>query len=644
MCGIGGIFSKTAFPSFSQPRESIIRALHHRGPDGNGSFANDHCLLVHTRLSIIDTSASGAQPFYNEDRTVVTVVNGELYNYQLLKSKLEQNGHTFTGYSDCEIVPHLYEEYGEDMFALLEGMYAIAVYDIRENKLLLARDRFGIKPLYYTVEHNTLYFGSELKAILCHPQIEAKPDWQAIHDFLSLCYIPEPATGFEKIWAMPPSHYLIFDGTHARLKVYADDIHADDIHADVESTDGTLESYSQRVEQLLSQSVSDYMVADVPLGAFLSGGIDSSIVVKSMQEQAGNAAVQTFTAKFNDTAFDESAQAKEISEILGTQHHELLIDERECTPELMEELLSHFDQPYADSSAIPTYLISRKIREHVKVALSGDGGDEVFAGYSLFWYMDYLKRISNIPRFIRTSADMLLHIAQRVVPEKARQFRKLIELSNLTPAERLFRLSAYQSESDKHNIYNTSFRHTARALQPTSRLFSFNHQEGEKKYRSISQVLFRNSLLGDMFKKVDMMSMKAAIEVRVPLMQEALVRTGLNLPDAVKIQDRKGKQVLRHILKKKLPARIVDSPKSGFAIPLDRMLTPEMCSWMRETLCSKQSRIQHILNAEEVETWVEQFLTNERNKTAWSREGLYQRIFMLLSLELWMRQYNISLS
>jgi asparagine synthase (glutamine-hydrolysing) len=280
----------------------------------------------------------------------------------------------------------------------------------------------------------------------------------------------------------------------------------------------------------------------------------------------------------------------------------------------------------------------------VKVALSGDGGDEVFAGYSLFWYMDYLERISNIPRFIRTSVDMLLHIAQRVAPEKARQFRKLIQLSNLTPAERLFRLSAYQSESDKHNLYNSTFRQMARQLQPTSRLFSFNHQADEKKYRSISQVLFRNSLLGDMFKKVDMMSMKAAIEVRVPLMQESLVKAGLNLPDAVKIQDRKGKQVLRHILKKKLPARIVDSPKSGFAIPLDRMLTPEMCTWMRETLCSQNSRIHQLLDAEQVNNWVEQFLTNERNKTTWSREGLYQRIFMLLSLEIWMRKYNITLS
>lgn len=639
MCGIGGIYSKTTFPSFSQPKESITSALHHRGPDGNGSFANDHCLLVHTRLSIIDTSASGAQPFYNEDRTVVTVVNGELYNYQSLKSKLQQNGHTFTGHSDCEIVPHLYEEYGEGMFALLEGMFAIAVYDMRENKLLLARDRFGIKPLYYTIEQNTLYFGSELKAILCHPQIEAKPDWQAIHDFLSLCYIPEPATGFEQIQAMPPSHYLIFDGTYARLQAYADDI-----HADIESADNTLESCSQRVEQLLSHSVSDYMVADVPLGAFLSGGIDSSIVVKTMQEHAGNASVQTFTAKFNDTAFDESPQAMEISGILGTHHHELLIDERECTPELMEELLSHFDQPYADSSAIPTYLISRKIRQHVKVALSGDGGDEVFAGYSLFWYMDYLKRISNIPRFLRTSADWLLKIAQRIMPEKARQFRKLIELSQLTPDEQLFRLSAYQSESDKHHLYNTTFRSKIQHLQSTSRLFSFNHQESEKKYRNISRVLFRNSLLGDMFKKVDMMSMKAAIEVRVPLMQESLVKTGLNLPDEVKIQDRKGKQVLRHILKKKLPARIVDSPKSGFAIPLDRMLTPEMCNWMRETLCSQNSRIYQLLDAKEVNSWVEQFLTNERNKTSWSREGLYQRIFMLLSLEIWMRKYNISIS
>jgi asparagine synthase (glutamine-hydrolysing) len=639
MCGIGGIFSKDAVLSFYAQEKLISDALHHRGPDGKSSFSNQNVLLVHTLLSIMDTSGLGLQPFYNEGRTVISICNGEIYNHQSLKSTLIQNGHLFNGKSDCEIIPHLYEEYGVGMFKLLEGMFAVAVYDIHENKLLMARDRFGIKPLYYMVEQNTIYFGSELKAILCHPHIQTKPDWQAIHDFLSLCYIPEPATGFQNIHALPPSHYLMFDGTQTHLQAYTDDIHG--VH---DTANGSLEKSSLVIEKLLSQSVTDYMVADVPMGAFLSGGIDSAVVVKTMQEHAAYGAVLTFTAKFNDKAFDESALAKEISDILGTQHNVLLIDESECTPALMEELLSHFDQPYADSSAIPMYLISRKIREHVKVGLSGEGGDEVFAGYSLFLYMDYLERISNIPRFIRTLADKLLHIAQRVLPEKVRQYRKLIELSKLTPVDRLFRLSAYQSESEKYNLYNSTFWNVAQGLQPTSRLFWFNHQEDGKKLCRISQVLFRNSLLGDMFKKVDMMSMKAALEVRVPLMQEALVKAGLNLPDVVKIHDGKGKRVLRHILKKKLPARIVDAPKSGFAIPLDRMLTHDMCNWIREKLCSDRSRINQLLNAEEVNRWVEEFLTNKRNKTKWSREGLYQRIFMLLSLEIWMRKYNITIS
>jgi asparagine synthase (glutamine-hydrolysing) len=640
MCGIGGIFSNSSIEGSLQKTEAITKALHHRGPDGNGSFAHNNCLLVHTRLSIIDTSASGAQPFYNEDKTIVAVINGELYNFAPLKEQLIKKGHIFIGNSDCEIVPHLYEEYGEGLFEKLEGMFAIALFDTKQNKLLLARDRFGIKPLYYTHQQNTLYFGSELKAILCHPEIKALPDWQAIHDFMSLCYVPEPATGFEHINALAPAHYLIKTAHTFNTVRYAD------VFASSGDSSGhTFETCSNGVEKLLQQSVGSYMVADVPLGAFLSGGIDSSVVVKTMKAFAGNQEVKTFTAKFNDSAFDESKQAAEISAILNTQHHELLIDETECTPALMEEVLSHFDQPFADSSALPTYLISKKIRSHVKVALSGDGGDEIFAGYSLFWYMDYIEKIDRFPVLLRKCVRSLLQFIQPLFPEQTRQFIKLINLSLSTTQERLFRLSAYLSEQDKQDLYTPAFAaKVKKEAQPTSRLFAVKPASADKKYRSISEVLFRNSLLSDMFKKVDMMSMKAAIEVRVPLMQEQLVNTGINLPDQYKIKDRRGKQTLRYILKKELPASIVDSPKSGFAIPLDSIVTPEMSAYIREKLCSEHSRINALITPEKTALWVEQFLSKERNKTQMSREGLYQRIFMLLAIETWMRKYNLSLS
>jgi asparagine synthase (glutamine-hydrolysing) len=638
MCGIGGIYSVEKLTSVANKTEAIKRTLQHRGPDGNGSFANENVLLVHTRLSIIDVSLAGAQPFYNEDQSIVAVANGEIYNYKSLKSDLEKKGHHFLGLSDCEIIPHLYEEYGDNLFSMLEGMFALAIYDTANNKLILGRDRFGIKPLYYTFQHNSLYFGSELKAILCHSEIDVTPDWQAIHDFLSLCYIPEPATGFENINILLPGHYLVQQDVSSICQRYDNDF----FQPSLEEVDNYPQS--DKIELLLSKAIKEYKVADVPLGAFLSGGIDSSIVVKTLQEQSGETDLQTFTAKFKIKSFDESKQASVIAQILGTKHHTLLIDELECTPALMEELLTHFDQPFADSSAIPTYLMSRKIREHVKVALSGDGGDEVFGGYSQFWYMDYIDHISKLPSIIKYFARKIFNILKPVFPEKSRQLLKIFELSEVSINERLFRLNSYQSEKEKLELYNHNFLNKFRQLQPTSRIFSLQQNKHGKQYFSISHVLFRNSLPGDMFKKVDMMSMKAGIEVRVPFMQEALVKNGINLKDKEKIKGRKGKQVLRDILKKKLPAKIVDAPKSGFAIPLDRMLTNEMCDWIREILCTENTRIYTVLKEMEVKVWVEEFLTNKRNKNAWSREGLYQRIFMLLSLELWMRNHNIKIS
>jgi asparagine synthase (glutamine-hydrolysing) len=638
MCGIGGIVNFSNRQISGEEVAAITHSLKHRGPDSDRSFIKDTVALVHTRLSIIDLSEQASQPFTDDTGTIVSITNGELYNFAPLRNQLIAQGKSFRSHSDCEIIPFLYAQKGIDFIHDIRGMFAIAIWDDRLQKLFLVRDRFGIKPLYYHYENNQLLFGSELKSILVHNSVTRTVDWQAIHDFLSLCYIPEPATGFKNIYALEPGHYLEVSKEGIKNVCYWD----------VSAIDNKPVEYAtakQETDTLLTASVRSQLVSDAPLGAFLSGGIDSSTIVGRISGSTTGKPVDTFTVKFPDQAFDESGTAQQIASVFHTNHHTFELEEGKGDAELVHKILYHFDQPFGDSSAIPTFLISQKIRRHVKVALSGDGGDEVFAGYLLFGYYKTIRKVRMIPSPIRKGMRFLAGIFSRVFPDRVRQVRKLLSLADLNNHELICALQSYLNEKNKDNLYSPwmKARIAGEQIKPTAEQFKKMWSNTGDDALKISKVLFKSSLPSDMFKKVDMMSMLAAIEVRVPLLDEKLVEYALALPEAFKWKNNKGKILLRDLLSATLPEEITSRKKTGFAIPLDRLLNDEFERMIREHLLSEKSLVMKICNPEVLTQWVNAFVGTNNLKEHISREGLYQRIFMLLSLEIWYRKYQPNL-
>lgn len=635
MCGIAGVLNFSPKPYKIDDSLNISAELIHRGPDGYNEYHDAHVLLCHRRLSIIDLSSNGIQPFYNAERNIVTVTNGEIYNFQPIRDRLKSKGVHFKSTSDCEVLAYLYEEKGIEFVKEIEGMFAIAIWDLDKEKLFLIRDRFGIKPLYYHVNNDRLYFGSELKSILVNKDVERNIDWQAIHDFFSLCYIPEPLTGFKEIYALEPGNYLEIS-TGAVRKVCYWDVN------DIQISKLSYKEAKEKVNHFLTESVRKQLVADAPLGAFLSGGIDSSTIVQKMRQILGQNDFDTFTVKFPDVDFDESAYAERISKIFNTRQHTFEIDAGKGDPLLIIKLLNHFDQPFGDSSAIPTFLISEKIKNNIKVALSGDGGDEIFAGYLLFNYYKVIRKLSHIPGSVKNILYKLSGIGKSVFPHKTRQVRKLLRLSSLKDHELICALQSYLTEENKHSLYSSQMEElvAANKVKSTSEVFRSVWPDKGDDALKISKILFKTSLPSDMFKKVDMMSMLAGIEVRVPFLDESLVNFALSLPEEFKIKDQKSKYILRDLLSSSLPDDIINKKKTGFAIPLDSLINPQFTEMINDHLVDKSEFISKICDPVIIKDWIDAFLGNKDLKNEISREGLYQRIFMLLSLEIWYRKYK----
>lgn len=631
MCGIGGIVSLTPGQFGTKELTLIKKALIHRGPDGNASFISEHACLVHTRLSIIDLSNAGIQPFYAGDKQeIVSIVNGEIYNYKGLRKELLQDGVHLSSSTDSEIVPHLYLKYGISFVHKIKGMFAIALYNRLKNELFLIRDRFGIKPLYYTFPSNTgtLYFGSELKAVICHEEVSKRPDYQSIHDFLSLGYIPEPATGFDGIHALPPAHYLHYSGGNVELKRFWE------LEADDQSLkDATEKALMKRVDTVLTRVVNDQMVSDAPIGCFLSGGIDSIQVAAKMAAAIRPKPVATFNVKFPGKQNDESHIAQEVSKHIKSLHTELELHNQPFTLGDLERLILHFDQPFADTSLIPTYLISKRVRSKIKVALSGDGGDEFTAGYPKFWQYEQLVAVQWLPAQIRRGIMYLT--PERI--EIGRKLRKFIRLSLLPRTEWLFHLSSYMSEAQKSAVYTPSFKANSGNLKPTARFFTEIREKYSDSVRMISDIQIRTSLSSKMLKKVDMMSMLAGIEVRVPLLDENYTQLLYSLPASYKLRKKQGKWLNRKLLSKQFGKHIHQKRKVGFDTPLDQLEQIDFLSYVKEKLLSKSSRVTNLIDSSYIIDLVEAYSGTGRLTYTISRQALFQRLFMLLSLELWMR-------
>ena len=642
MCGIAGRFDLSPLAPAPGWSERAARLLAHRGPDGEGRFRDEYCELVHRRLALIDLSPTGDQPLANEDGSVLVIFNGEIYNHPELRIGLQRRGHRFRGTSDTEVLVHLYEDMGERMVDRLRGIFAFAIYDRRRRSLLLARDRFGVKPLFYASIGREWVFGSEIKAIAAHPRFRAAIDRQACYDYLGLGYVPEPATGFANVRALSPGATLriAVDGRSGQESTYHRSA------AQPESRQSEAQATEEAAERLL-KSVHAQQLADVPVAALLSGGIDSSLVVAAHCRTSATQ-VTTFNVRFPDARDDETAEALAVADHCRTRHNVIDLSDQALSTDAILDLAKHFDQPFADTSFIPTYGISRAIREQgIICALSGDGGDEAFGGYPSFWRLNRLVQLMRLPEWLQDAAR---GAGERLVgwtEDLGRQVSKAVSLARagreaLGPL--LAGLANYINEEQKAELVSAEARV---GLDPVYRLYetagSAEPEPGDLQTLSqrLTESLFAVSLPSDMLRKVDMMSMRASIEVRVPLLDEAVVGLGLSLPHELKTDGRSGKRVLRALADRWLPRRVAKHPKHGFQIPLDRMVGSGFHAALHDLLLGPASQTRGVFDQTLVSRWLRAF-REKAGGGELSRGGLYQRIFTTLGLELWLREFGLA--
>jgi asparagine synthase (glutamine-hydrolysing) len=626
MCGICGFINNDRPEDENgEILRGMVQSLHHRGPDDEGYYQKHGTNLGMRRLSIIDI-ANGHQPITNEDQTVWIVFNGEIYNYKELRQNLLSKGHIFRTNSDTETIVHLYEEYGDDCPAHLNGMFAYAVWDEKKRKLLLARDHIGIKPLFYSWDDNHLWFGSEIKALLVDPRVRREIDVSALDQFLSLEYIPAPRTIYTHIKKLPPGHTLSFENGTATLRQYWD--------VTPEPVEGDFRTCSRQLAQMLAEAVKMQLISDVPVGAFLSGGIDSSTVAAFMS-LAADQPVRTFSVGFSDATYNELPFAREVARMYSTNHHEEILHSNYS--ELCEKLVSQFDEPFGDFSIFPTYLVSKAAREHVKVVLSGDGGDELFGGYDTYRAQNFDRYYSRLPEAIRkkTIPSML----ERIPPAPDKKgwvniAKRITEGAALHPSLRHTRWMIFFNENTRKSIYQPDFSQTLNGWSVHSIFNQYFdqakdfHPLGQQQYVDVKTYLADNILV-----KVDRMSMAVSLETRVPLLDFRLVQFALNLPDKMKINNGVTKRILREAVKGMLPQKVINKPKQGFSIPLKHWLRGPLRPLMEDLLSTSTLQRRGFFQPAGVSQMIKEHLDNKADHS--------HRLWALMVLELWQQRDSL---
>ena len=583
MCGIAGIFNvNTRQPVSDILLKEMTDTLIHRGPDDEGFYIANGVGLGHRRLSIIDLSA-GHQPMSNEDDTVWVVFNGEIYNYPELRALLEKKGHVFKTRSDTEAIIHLYEEEGEECFRLLRGMFAIALWDERKRKLVLGRDRVGKKPLFYYYDGSRIVFASEIKAILKVPGICRDIDLEAVSDYFSLLYVPAPKSIYTKIRKLRPGHYLTVSERGLKEVEYWD----------LSFRDNEELSEQEWIERLLAsyrEAVRIRLMSDVPLGAFLSGGVDSSSVVAMMAE-AKNGRLLTSSIGFEDEAFNELPYAREVARYFDTEHHEQIV--RPDAVGIVEKLAWHYDEPFADSSAVPTYYVSKTAREHVTVALSGDGGDENFAGYRRYYFdqrENWLR--SWLPSEVRRPVFGTLASLYPKADWAPRIFRGKATFENLAraPIEAYFRsVSAVQSSLKRELLHPDVMSHLASYDSLDVLRHYYDKADTEDTLSRIQYVDIKTYLTDDILTKVDRASMANSLEVRAPILDHKFMELAARIPSSLKLRGRVGKYIFKKTLEPLLPQSTLTRPKMGFAVPLARWFRHELKEMAHEVILGRHA-------------------------------------------------------
>ena len=635
MCGItGAIWIDPAKAIDEALLNRMTDRLSHRGPDDRGTLQSEFRLrspyesmpgvaLGHRRLSIIDV-AGGRQPISNEDESVWVVFNGEIYNFPALRQRLEGSGHKFKTNTDTEVLVHLWEDEGLDCFHHLVGMFAVAIWDSRERKLVLARDRLGQKPLYYRHEPTRLLFASELKSILAVPDVPREIDRGSLDEYLTYQYVPHPNTIFSGIQKLPPAHCAVFQDGKLNVRPYW----SPDFSFQRQRTSDDVAAVRER----LDEAVRIRMRSDVPLGAFLSGGVDSSLIVALMQRHS-TAPVKTFSMGFPQAEYDETPYARGVAAHLKTEHREFKVSPDAV--EVLPKLIWHFDEPFADSSAIPTWYLAQKTSEHVKVALTGDGGDELFAGYRRYRAVRWAAAIDRLPKPMRwTLAAKFWQSLPTSGRQKSklRQLQRFSEALSLEPARRYLDWISIFNERRRVELYTDD----ALAALPDSDPAGFLTRAWARSGSRDALACAANAdlvtyLPCDLMTKVDIASMAHGLECRQPLLDHRLVELAVSLPTVTKFRWGRGKRILREAFGELLPASVRKRSKMGFGVPLDHWFRHELRDMTRDILLDGRTTNRGLFQPKAIER-----LLDEHQRGHFDHQA---RLWALLVLETWLREW-----
>ena len=634
MCGIVGFVVKGSSENPFEELPAATESLKHRGPDASGMYLdrNTGVGLGHTRLSIIDLSYVARQPMGSEDGKVWIVYNGEIYNFPTVRNFLISKGFNFKSRSDTEVVLNSYIYWGEECFKYLDGMFALAIWDGRKNQLLLARDRIGKKPLYYYLEGQNIYFASELKALSHFKAIKRDIDLDSLALYLHYQYIPAPRTIYKQVFKLKPAHFLTLSDNGITLRQYYFPLKFST--TDKYLTDIT--SAIQDLKEILSQAVRDRLISDVPLGCLLSGGVDSSLITALAQQFVSP--IKTFTISFKERSYDEGPYAKKVSRILGTDHMELSLSAEEAL-KIIPKFPRIYDEPFGDSSGLPTYLVSKLARTNAKVVLTGDGGDEQFGGYVRYWATGSLLKLQRSMRPLLKPVNMLA----KNIPEKTfvwiyeaiRDYLpQRFQVTNVS--DKLQKLISTLTEGDIQSIYRLSIaifnkemihELVGKEVTPCSFEDTFEHTKDLEPMQRLMAVDQNTYLPECMLTKVDRASMANGLEVRCPLLDTRVLEFSRTLPPNFLFCDGKGKRILKLLLKEFLPERLINRPKTGFGVPLADWFRKELKPMLLDYLSTERLKKEGIFNPVTVSTLVDQHIKGRSNHQ--------HRLWVLLAWQLW---------
>lgn len=617
MCGIAGIVGKDITQA---PGEDLLQrmcaVIRHRGPDERGIRIDGPAGLGMTRLSIIDL-AGGHQPISNEDKTIWIVFNGEIYNFRELREDLIKKGHAFTTASDTEVIVHLYEEHGEDCVQDLRGMFAFAIWDKNREQLFIARDRLGKKPLHYYSDDKRFIFGSEIKAILQCPEVPREMHPPALVNYLAYGYVPDPETMFKGIRKLPPGHLLVYRKGEIRIRQYWN------VEFKVEKAQPE-EFYIERLLEILNESVRLRLISEVPLGAFLSGGIDSSLIVALMAKNLSSP-VKTFSIGFEDRSYNELPYARIVAERFGTDHHEEIV--KPDADSMILELVRMFDEPFADSSAIPAYYVSRMAKKWVTVALSGDGGDELFGGYDRYIEGPIVRYTDWVPRPVKKGLFLGL---SRMLPEWFPGVNTFRHLSG-DDLERYIRHMSKGISTVHSEVFSREFMKRVATTDPSPAMWE--HLQAVRDKDPLTKRLYLDTktyLPGDLLAKVDRTSMAVSLETRAPFLDHKLVEFAATIPPELKVRGITTKYILKKAAERLLPKEIIDRPKQGFAVPIGGWMKREWTEMTRDLVLGERALARKNFNP--------RFLKNIMAEHRWGRRDHSYIIWTLMILELWFRE------